>query len=168
MQRPQHSRSMTQPAAALLALVRIARPRAALTGLLSVLLAGGAALQVSSAEATTTERAAVRTAGATAERDGVDQALPASTRVATFNVLGASHTAPGGNSSNHIPGPTRMRWTVKKLTEHRISIVGMQEFEPVQEAAFTRLTAGAWNYFPKSGGQAGSANVVAWRSDSWA
>jgi endonuclease/exonuclease/phosphatase family metal-dependent hydrolase len=89
-------------------------------------------------------------------------------RIATFNVLGASHTAPGGNSRNHIDGRTRMRWTVKTLTKHGIDIVGLQEFEPVQEATFLGLAGDSWDHFPKSGGEAGSANVVAWRSDLWA
>jgi endonuclease/exonuclease/phosphatase family metal-dependent hydrolase len=107
-------------------------------------------------------------AGVAAPGGVVGRAGASIARVATFNVLGASHTARGGNSSNHVDGRTRMRWTVKTLTQHGIDIVGMQEFEPVQETTFMRLTADSWNHFPKSGGQAGSANVVAWRSDRWA
>jgi endonuclease/exonuclease/phosphatase family metal-dependent hydrolase len=103
----------------------------------------------------------------TGPRDAVGRTAASVARVASFNVLGNSHTAPGGNSSNHIDGRTRMRWTVRTLTEHAIDIVGLQEFEPVQETAFTELTAGSWSHFPYSGGQAGSANVVAWRSDLW-
>jgi endonuclease/exonuclease/phosphatase family metal-dependent hydrolase len=100
-------------------------------------------------------------------RGAVGKARESIARIATFNVLGNSHTAPGGNSRNHIDGRTRMRWTVKTLTDHAIDIVGLQEFEPVQETAFTELTAGSWSHFPYSGGQAGSPNVVAWRSDEW-
>lgn len=88
-------------------------------------------------------------------------------RVATFNVLGASHTAPGGNSSNHLDAATRMKWTVQALAEHRIDIVGMQEFEPVQESTFMDLTTGSWDHLPESHGRPGSANVVAWRTDRW-
>jgi endonuclease/exonuclease/phosphatase family metal-dependent hydrolase len=104
----------------------------------------------------------------TGSRPAVGRRGAAVARVATFNVLGASHTRPGGNSGNHIPGRTRMRWTVQDLAHQGIDIVGMQEFEPVQEATFMRLTRGTWAHFPDSGGQAGSANVVAWRSDRWA
>jgi endonuclease/exonuclease/phosphatase family metal-dependent hydrolase len=100
-------------------------------------------------------------------RGAVGKARASTARVATFNVLGNSHTAPGGNSRNHIDGRTRMRWTVKSLTNHAVDIAGLQEFEPVQETAFTELTAGTWSHFPYSGGQAGSPNVVAWRSDLW-
>jgi murein DD-endopeptidase MepM/ murein hydrolase activator NlpD/endonuclease/exonuclease/phosphatase family metal-dependent hydrolase len=92
---------------------------------------------------------------------------PNTTRVASFNVLGASHTQPGGNSSNHIDAATRMALTVQALTDHQIEIVGMQEFQPAQERTFRDLTAGTWSHFPDSRGRPGAANVVAWSTNTW-
>jgi murein DD-endopeptidase MepM/ murein hydrolase activator NlpD/endonuclease/exonuclease/phosphatase family metal-dependent hydrolase len=91
-----------------------------------------------------------------------------SVRVATFNVLGYSHTTPGGESRNHTDGVTRMGWTVQLLNAAGAEVIGFQEFQPPQEAAFLRDTAGAYALYPASHGHGGSANVVAWRNDQWA
>lgn len=91
----------------------------------------------------------------------------ATTRVASFNVLGATHTQPGGNSGNHLDATLRMRLTVQALIDHQIDIVALQEFQPPQETAFRELTADTWAHYPDSGGRPGAANVVAWRTDQW-
>ena len=91
-----------------------------------------------------------------------------SVRVATFNVLGYSHTTPGGESRNHTDGVTRMGWSVQLLNATRVEVIGLQEFQPPQEAAFLRETAGAYALYPTSHGHGGSANIIAWRNDQWA
>jgi len=149
-------------------------PRLALAAALSVLLIGSVStdtqigtteLSMSSAEAAPNQSVGrLVAADVTATGDALGRVRAPVARIATFNVLGASHTKPGGNSSNHIDARTRMRWTVRTLTKHGIDIVGMQEFEPVQQATFLGLTAGSWQHFPKRE----SVNVVAWRSDRWA
>jgi endonuclease/exonuclease/phosphatase family metal-dependent hydrolase len=143
-------------------------PKAALAAALSIVFTGygSSGAQLGSTELTTYTLHARHGVARDLTGSGgpVGRAHASVARVATFNVLGASHTKPGGNSSNHINARTRMRWTVKTLTKHRIDIVGMQEFEPVQEATFMGLTGGTWQHFP----QGESTNVVAWRSDQWA
>ncbi len=79
--------------------------------------------------------------------------------VASFNVLGASHSASGGHAARLASGTTRMSWTVGLIQRLGIDVVGMQEFQPPQAAAFRRQTAGAFSYYPT-----GSPNVVAWRT----
>jgi endonuclease/exonuclease/phosphatase (EEP) superfamily protein YafD len=88
-------------------------------------------------------------------------------KVATFNALGHSHTKPGGNKPGWADARERMKGTVEKLNAAAIDIIALQEFEPYQEKAFDDFTAGAWASFPRSGGKAGAANVVAWRTDRW-
>lgn len=59
--------------------------------------------------------------------------------VASFNVLGSSHTAPGGNKADKASGVSRMRGAVAAMKKHNVDIAGMQEFQPDQQAAFKRL-----------------------------
>jgi endonuclease/exonuclease/phosphatase family metal-dependent hydrolase len=92
---------------------------------------------------------------------------PGDARIATFNALGHSHTRPGGNRPGWADARERMKGTVEKLSAEAIDILALQEFEPYQEKAFDDFTAGAWATFPRSGGTAGNANVVAWRTDRW-
>lgn len=59
--------------------------------------------------------------------------------VASFNVLGSSHTAPGGNKAEKASGVERMRGAVAAMKKHGVDIAGMQEFQPDQQAAFKRM-----------------------------
>lgn len=59
--------------------------------------------------------------------------------VGSFNVLGSSHTAAGGNKADKASGVDRMRGAVAAMKSHNIDIAGMQEFQGDQQAAFKRL-----------------------------
>lgn len=59
--------------------------------------------------------------------------------VASFNVLGSSHTAPGGNKADRPSGVSRMRGAVAAMKNHNIDIAGMQEFQGDQQKEFKRL-----------------------------
>ena len=59
--------------------------------------------------------------------------------VASFNVLGSSHTAPGGNKPGRPSGVSRMRGAVAAMKSHNIDIAGMQEFQGDQKKAFKKL-----------------------------
>ncbi len=89
---------------------------------------------------------------------------PARFRVASFNVLGASHTEPGGDKPWFRPGPERMERTVRLLRARGVDLVGFQEYEPVQHRVFSRLTDGAFGVFP---GFPRGRNSIAWRKDTW-
>jgi len=59
--------------------------------------------------------------------------------VSSFNVLGSSHTAGGGNKPGMDSGVERMRGAVAAMKSHNVDIAGMQEFQGDQQAAFKRL-----------------------------
>ncbi len=86
--------------------------------------------------------------------------------LATFNVLGNSHTEPGGNKA-HLGfdqyGP-RLDSAVSYLSEYGVSVVGLQEFEPVQNRYFVDNYSGAWDVWPKN---TNMTDAVAWRTDEW-
>jgi hypothetical protein len=96
-------------------------------------------------------------------------ALPpvASFTMATFNLLGSSHSQRGGSASRFAPGTQRLNGALQILAEHQISVVGFQEFQPNQRAAFQSRAKG-WEMYPGlSMGRRAGENSVAWRSDTW-
>jgi endonuclease/exonuclease/phosphatase family metal-dependent hydrolase len=94
--------------------------------------------------------------------------VPVSFRVASFNVLGDSHTGPGGNKPSFYPdGGPRMDMAIAALRSHAIDVVGFQEFESTQYAMFT-ARAGEYSLYP--GLALGTKSVrfnIAWRSSAW-
>lgn len=95
-------------------------------------------------------------------------AAPATFRIASFNVLGASHTARGGNKKGYAGGTARMGWAVQLIRGNNISVVGMQEYEKTQHATFTRITGGGWGVYPGlQVGNKGVRNSIAWNSGVW-
>ena len=56
-------------------------------------------------------------------------------RMATFNVLGSSHTGPGGHHAWLASGPQRIGGVLALLNGHNISVVGIQEFQPNQRGS---------------------------------
>lgn len=97
--------------------------------------------------------------------------VPVSTRgsgfeftVASFNVLGHSHTVRGGNKPGYDSSSKRMRWTVRLLRRHRIDVVGLQEFQRPQKKVFKRLTRSSWSMWHP---HRDPVNAIAWRSKKW-
>jgi hypothetical protein len=87
--------------------------------------------------------------------------------VASFNILGSSHTGRGGHSPGMASGTQRMGGVLAKLAQHDVSIVGIQEFQPDQRAAFN-ARAGGWTAWPGlTMGRRAGENSVAWREDTW-
>jgi len=96
------------------------------------------------------------------------QAEPTTFRVATFNVLGASHTAPGGNKRGWADGNTRMGWAVSVIQSSGADVVGLQEFEVSQYQTFLGQAGGTWDVYPGlSEGKPAVRNSIAWRRDTW-
>ena len=94
--------------------------------------------------------------------------LPTEFRVSTFNVLGDSHTAPGGDRKGWASGTKRMGWAVQLLTEADVDVVGFQEFQVPQFNAFNSLTAGGFAVYPGvDQGRRPVQNSIAWRADTW-
>lgn len=90
-------------------------------------------------------------------------------RVATFNVLGANHTAPDGNRPGWERGRVRMRRAAALLDGLNVDVVGFQEFQPPQARTFRRLAGSTWRTFPGLTKRSGapSVNSIAWRTGVW-
>ncbi|MFN8606807.1 MAG: endonuclease/exonuclease/phosphatase family protein [Vulcanimicrobiota bacterium] len=84
----------------------------------------------------------------------------ASFNVASFNVLGSSHTAGGGNKPGMRDGAERMRGAVDAMQQHNVDIAGMQEFQGPQQAAFKKLA-------PGYAMAAEQDNAVVWNKDKF-
>lgn len=89
-------------------------------------------------------------------------------RAATFNVLGADHTAPGGNRKGWDSGVVRMGRVVTLLQQRELDVVGFQEFQPPQATRFQELMGTSWQTYPGVNNPAGpSVNSIGWRTDTW-
>jgi len=87
-------------------------------------------------------------------------------RVGTFNVLGSSHTARGGNRKGWASGYTRMGWAWSLITQADLSVVGFQELEEVQYSRMRSLSG--WDAYPGQSLDRGSIrNSLAWDPDVW-
>jgi len=88
--------------------------------------------------------------------------------LSSFNVLGSSHTARGGNRPGLPAGTTRIRWVAGMLAQQSVDVVGFQEFQLDQQRTFLRHTRGKYDIYPGfSKGGKGTNNSIAWRRDSW-
>ncbi len=111
--------------------------------------------------ATTAVAAATVVVPVSEPAEAVTSARPRSDvfQIATFNVLGGSHRAAR-------PGAARMNGAVSYLNKHRVSLVGLQEFEPKQYAAFRRKTGARWGVVgapSRSGKSVDRRNAIAFR-----
>lgn len=90
-------------------------------------------------------------------------ALPRFT-VASFNILGDSHSDAGGYAARFASGPTRMGWTIDLIRARGVDVIGMQEVQPGQASAFLQRT-GDFAMYPGPGAPLSfRQNVVAWRT----
>lgn len=93
---------------------------------------------------------------------------PYSFTIATFNVLGHSHTVAGGTAARFADSTTRMGWTLSALAAASVDLVGLQEVQPQQLSSFLGRAGGTWSIWPGNDlGRWGMANSVAWRKDTF-
>jgi endonuclease/exonuclease/phosphatase family metal-dependent hydrolase len=85
---------------------------------------------------------------------------PASFRVASFNTLGASHTAGGKQHPGWRSGTARTPGMIKYLTDKHVDVAGLQEFQGSQQAAFKAAKTG-YDMYTKG------ANSIVWKSDTF-
>jgi hypothetical protein len=83
-------------------------------------------------------------------------------RVATINALGDSHTRPGGNKAGRgwLQSARRTVLLIAVITRRRYSVVGLQEFQGVQQRVFKSRTS-VW------GCHAIKDNAVIWLRPLW-
>jgi hypothetical protein len=87
--------------------------------------------------------------------------------VVSFNALGYSHTARGGDRRGWAPGPARMRAAVGILRAQDASVVGFQEFQGPQYATFHAMAPDFEVYPGPSMGSQPLQNSIAWRTTDW-
>ena len=92
---------------------------------------------------------------------------PTDFKIGSFNVLGASHTAPGGNKASRPSGVERMKLAVEAIQKHKLDVVGLQEVEPGQRKAFMQDTKNQFDMYPGKYGGADPVNSIAWRKDKF-
>lgn len=81
---------------------------------------------------------------------------PVTFKVASWNVLGASHTEGKGCNRCHLPDSVpRMVKTVQVIRSHDLHVIGLQEFQPSQQAMFHRQMPN-WAIY------ANADNAIAW------
>jgi hypothetical protein len=132
-------------------------------------LVGGAVLLGASLLAGTSLAGAPADATAPRAAGSARDVTTATFRVSSFNVLGWSHTEPGGDRPRMASGETRMRYTTELLDNHRVDVVGMQEFQPPQMATFRRIEGDSWGLYPADSlNRIDGNNSIAWRKDTWA
>lgn len=93
--------------------------------------------------------------------------IPAATfTVASFNVLGHSHTVAGGAAARFADSGTRMGWTLTALDSAGVDVVGLQELQPQQVGHLQGRGGGTWSVWPgHTLGREAGANSIAWRHD---
>lgn len=142
------------------------RPRPTRTALRSIVAAAttvalAAALLLTRDAGTPVEDEVAATGAAAAT------AAPTQFKVANFNVLGHSHTIPGGNRSDYASSSTRMLWTTQLIAKYDVDLIGFQEFEPVQYDRFKALMGSSWDVWPGRAIRDSSSSSVAWRTSEW-
>lgn len=88
--------------------------------------------------------------------------------VASFNLLGWSHTAKGGDAKGYAGGVKRMEYAYRILQNHHVNVVGFQEMQPQQFDKFNKLTGKRWSLYPGDRlERIAMNNSIAWKTSKW-
>jgi murein DD-endopeptidase MepM/ murein hydrolase activator NlpD len=85
--------------------------------------------------------------------------------LASFNVLGSSHTAAGGKLPSWSSGEVRIRRAIRFLDAYDVEVVGLQEFQRPQRRAMLEAAGDRYAIYSPPGD---TENSIAWRRDKWA
>ena len=89
-------------------------------------------------------------------------------QIATLNVLGNSHTVAGGDRAEYADSGTRMAWALQALEQASADVVGFQEMQPTQYAAFRVRTGSQWDSWPGLAVNADAVdNTLAWDTSTF-
>lgn len=88
------------------------------------------------------------------------------TSVATFNVLGAQHTASDGKLDSWPSGAKRIVDAFDEIKQNGFEVVGLQELEEEQRAKLVELAGNEWGIHPKNPDYTNyrSDNSIIWQS----
>jgi endonuclease/exonuclease/phosphatase family metal-dependent hydrolase len=78
------------------------------------------------------------------------KALPSDMVVTTFNVLGSSHTRPGGGAGTYAPARIRDEWSASVLQGYGSDIVAFQELESDQAKDLVRSLGSRYAFYPNA------------------
>ncbi|WP_172833845.1 peptidoglycan DD-metalloendopeptidase family protein [Nocardioides scoriae] len=85
--------------------------------------------------------------------------------LASFNVLGQSHTEQRGKKPEWDSGVSRMGGVIQALDRYDVDVVGLQELQRPQHDVLTRTAGDRYAVYAPPGQ---TANSVVWRRDRWA
>ncbi len=89
-------------------------------------------------------------------------------RIASFNILGSNHTAPGGDAKGWAPGRIRAEWAGRLVADRGVDIVGWGEIQRDQYDAVLRSTGGAFEMWPGTAlGSKGIPASLMWRTSQF-
>jgi endonuclease/exonuclease/phosphatase family metal-dependent hydrolase len=89
--------------------------------------------------------------------------------LASFNVLGASHTKAGGEHPGEPGAIARMKAAVKEMKKNKLDVVGFQEMQAPQLKEFQKLTDNQYGVYPGFKlGNKNTENSIAWNKDKYA
>lgn len=88
--------------------------------------------------------------------------------VTSLNVLGNSHTQGKHKRHGFGPGTSRIVALGDLMRTKDVSVAGLQEFQPPQDATFQRLFGSEYAVYPGlTLGSESSDNSIAWRTSDW-
>ncbi len=87
--------------------------------------------------------------------------------LSSFNVLGSSHTAPGGKHARMASGPRRIKLAVRHLERHSVDVVGFQELQMDQYEKFMAVAGDRFGVYPGGVSRRTVQNSIGWRLDQW-
>lgn len=106
-------------------------------------------------------------AGGTPTAQADDSGIPVS-KVASFNILGHSHTISGRRARTMGDSIERMGRTVQIIDRQALDLIGFQEMQRIQATEFLRLRGTTWSLYPGvSMTAADGENSIGWRNDVW-
>ena len=125
-------------------------------------LPGGA---MNGSQSTTLATRAEKLAAKFARQAAVKAAAAVPVRIASFNVLGASHTKGKHGRPGFADGVTRARQAADLIASLELDVYGAQEFEPSQQAAVAARLPGYSMYPGQSGSFIEGTNSIVWRTE---
>jgi hypothetical protein len=85
--------------------------------------------------------------------------------LASFNILGDSHTRPSGERPGWRSGPERMPDQLASLEAAGVSVAGLQEFQATQWDVVRNRYGHTWDVYPQA--RRNTQNGIIWRRNEW-
>lgn len=83
--------------------------------------------------------------------------------VASFNILGANHTDPGGSKASWPNYDARLPGAIEMLDRYGVDVVGLQELQWRQRTMLLNRTGDTWGVYPETQND----NAIIWRKSEF-